>query len=1123
MTKKVKGRKRRIGLRLGIWTISLFCVCATVLIFTLMAVMGTRLQVPEWVEERVMARLNQNTDAFVVSVESIAIVIEKGWVPRLQLRGIALSNASAAPFVRLAEAQTVLALKPMLQGQFKPRSVYVNGAQVVVRRHENGQIGLSVGGALPAVEEAPNLAAVIEQAHDVLENPHFNALREVILRNMTIGFEDARVNKVWAIDGAELSLERKGLDLQIRGDFALLGARDYATTLSVNYEGKIGSAAAQFGINLEDMASQDIAGQSPVMSWLNAIDAPISGAIRGEMNEKGALAGLNATLQLSEGVIQPNEAAQPVAFTAMRSYFSFDPVLDKLTFDELFVDSKWGTFTANGKALLVGMDTGWPNAILGQIDIQELNANPAGLYPEPVHLEGVHADLRLNLDPFVLTIGELSVLDQAMRINLTGEVAAKAEGWAVAIDTRLNQIRTDRLLELWPGAFKAKPRTWIKNNVIDASLENAQFSMRMAPGQKQEFYLGFEFHDMATRFVKGLPPIEGASGRASLAGRRFVITADQGQVTAPQGGRIDVSGTSFVIPNTDIRGGPAQVMLRTKSTITAGLALLDEKPFEFMKKAGRPVVLADGRAEVSGQIDILLKKRLLLEDVGFDLQGRLSNVTSEQLIPGKVLTAQALQVSAVPSRLEISGSGRIGQVPFEALWGADLGPGGKPGSKVEGWVELSGRFLDEFRIGLPPGSLTGVAQAPITLELPKGAPGSFLLTSDLAGLGLRLRELDWSLSEDGKGVLEVSGRLAEPVVVDKILLNAPGLEARGNVSLRPDGELDRASFTSVKAGSWLDAPVELVGQGKDQPPAVRVLGGVFDVRQASVLKGPQDGQAARSEGNKGPVSLVLDELIITDGITLTNFKADLTMTNGASGPFTGQVNQGGKVSGRIVPQKGGSAFIIRSEEAGRVMASAGLLKNARGGTMELRLVPAKTPGEFDGQLEAQNMRLTEAPTMAALLNAVSIVGLVEQMGGDGIHFRTVDGRFRLAPDRVTVYSGSAVGPSMGISLDGYYDTGRGQMDFQGVISPVYVLNVLGGAYSRKGEGLFGFNYTLTGTADDPDVYVNPLTALAPGLFRELFRRPAPKRDGTNKDQDGGAAVEQESPPPKTNTGRQNDR
>jgi hypothetical protein len=60
---------------------------------------------------------------------------------------------------------------------------------------------------------------------------------------------------------------------------------------------------------------------------------------------------------------------------------------------------------------------------------------------------------------------------------------------------------------------------------------------------------------------------------------------------------------------------------------------------------------------------------------------------------------------------------------------------------------------------------------------------------------------------------------------------------------------------------------------------------------------------------------------------------------------------------------------------------------------------------------------------------------------------------------------------------------------QGVISPIYLLNGVGQIFSRRGGGLFGFNYR----ADRHrlmrrNVSVNPLSVLTPGMFREIFRQ-----------------------------------
>ena len=130
--------------------------------------------------------------------------------------------------------------------------------------------------------------------------------------------------------------------------------------------------------------------------------------------------------------------------------------------------------------------------------------------------------------------------------------------------------------------------------------------------------------------------------------------------------------------------------------------------------------------------------------------------------------------------------------------------------------------------------------------------------------------------------------------------------------------------------------------------------------------------------------------------------------------------------------------------------------------------------------------------MTDLLSALSIVGLLDQMNSGGISMSEVAGDFQLTPNRLTLYRSSAVGPSIGVSLDGYVDLQNERIDMQGVISPVYFLNGIGQIFSRRGEGVFGFNFNLKGAMRDPSVSVNPLSILTPGMFREIFRRAPPQ-------------------------------
>lgn len=1081
----------------ALWSILTLAVLAVAVAVALSMATGRDYAAPGWLKERITRAINADIEGLSVGFGGMGLRIEEDWTPQLRLSDVTLRDAGGVVLASLSDVRSVVALRPLLRGDLQPAEIGVSGARVILRRSADGRVGLSVGDAAPQLEEAANMAELAGQLDALLERPHFATLRRLEAENLTLRYEDARAERAWSADGGRLDMTRSGDDLTIRGDVALLGGRDYATTLAMNYSRRIGEAAAEFGVSFEDMPARDIAGQSPALSWLEALDAPISGALRASVDAAGRLGPLSATLQITEGRLRPNEATKPIPFSEARVYFTYDPADQAMRFSDVTVTSNSVTARAEGQAYLVGMDKGWPSELLGQFRLSDISANPEGLYPEPVEIEQAVMDMRLQLEPFRLTLGQLSLTDAGRHLVLKGDLEARPEGWRLALDGRMDTLDSARLLELWPRSVTPVSREWIEENVRSADLSNLQLALRADPGRQADVFLGFDFTGLETRFVKDVPPIEAASGHASLSDHRFVITADTGHVSAAQGGRIDIGGTSFIIPDVRVKRGPARARLSTRSTITAALSLLNEEPFGFMTKANLPVTLADGQAQLAGRLDFLLKPELQPDEVAFDVAGTLREVRSESLIEGRVIAAPELDLRAGNSGISVSGAGRIGQVPVEGRWSSALGADADGTSRVSGWIELSERFVDEFRIGLPPGSLSGQGRGDVEIVLPRDAPGRFTLRSDLAGVALRVPELDWALPAAAEGSLEVSGTLGQPPEIGLLALDAGGLQAQGSVSLQADGTLERARFSRVRLQDWLSAPVELVGRGAGRAPQVVVTGGTVDLRRTS-LAGSGRGPDGRGPGNGGPVSLALDRLVISEGITLTNFRADLDMAGGATGRFSARVNDGSAITGSIVPKDGRSAFQILAGDAGGVLASAGLLRQAREGVMSLTLVPAPGDGNYHGSLSVENVRLTDAPALADLLNAISVVGLLEQLNGEGIHFSEVKAQFELTPERVSLLAGSAVGASMGISMQGYYYPGTRQLDMHGVLSPFYMVNAVGGLFTRRGEGIVGVNYEMRGSASDPSVSVNPLSILTPGVFRDLFRRPPPDGIGATR-------------------------
>ncbi|HEY9039754.1 MAG TPA: AsmA-like C-terminal region-containing protein [Roseovarius sp.] len=1082
-------RRRRRRRKAGLWSLLSMAVLAGATALVVLSYLGTPVTVPEWLRVRITERINSQAGELQVDVQQMVVVIEKGWTPRLALRAVTLRGPDRRVIATLAELGGTARLRPLLQGQIQPGRIQLSGLQVHLRRDDTGGLGVQLGAEMGMgsgagrPRDVPSLIAQIDAA---LERPTLASLDQVSADNMTLRYEDARTGRAWTVDGGKVSVAREGGVLRARGDFTVLGARSYASTLEFNFSSRIGSTAAQLGMNFSDLPADELALQSPALAVLGALDAPISGALRARLDAQGRLGPLNATLQIGRGVLQPNPATKPIAFDAAQAYFTYDPAAQTIEIGALSIDSKWVTASAEGTAHLIGGTSGWPDELQAQLRVSDITADPADLYDEPIHVDSAALDLRLRLEPFHLSVGQLSLSDQGRHLVLGGELRGSDAGWDLALDGRLDGIDRARLMQLWPGAAVPKTRKWVDANVQAADLSNIDLALRLRPRLAPQVALAFDFDGLRTRFMKQMPLMEGASGKAVLLNKRFAIEAEAGQVEAPQGGAIDVTGTSFVVPDITIKPAPAaEVAVRTSSAITAALALIDEEPFRFLSKQDRPVTLAEGQARVKADLSFPLIKDLKTKDVRVAVAGRLSDLRSDVLVPGRVLTAEALDLRLAEGQLRIGGDGQLDGVPFNGHWNAALGPEAK-GSRVEGTIMLSQRFADAFGIGLPPGSFTGSAPAQIAVDLgPEEDAAEFTLTSDLAGLGLSLPQLNWALGRTARGALEVKGRLGTPPQIDRLSLDAPGLEALGSVTLKPGGQLERALFSRVKAGGWLDAPVALVGRGKGAAPRIEVTGGSLDLRRADLTGGGGTGAG-------GPVSLALDRLTVSDTLALTGFRANLDLARGVDGSFTGRVNGGAPIQGRIVPQAGRSAFRITTADAGGVLGAAGLLKQARGGEMELLLTPAGTPGTYEGQLKGGNIWLTDAPALAELLSAISVVGLLEQMSGSGIHFSNVDARFRLEPERLTLYSGSAVGASMGISMDGYYYFGAKQMDMQGVVSPIYVVNAVGAMFTRRGEGLVGVNYTLKGTAASPSVGVNPLSLLTPGMFREIFRRAPPE-------------------------------
>ena len=1079
---KPRARRRLMGL----WTfVSAFFV-VVFLGLVVLSLSGRVLTAPGWVARYIENQINDSFQAGRIHVGQLQLQVNRAGVPQVALRNLGVFDANGNEIARLNSVAAGFSPIQILRGVTSPKSLRVRGAEITARRRIDGQFALSFGGNTGTTNSLPGLLDTLDMAFS--QTP----LDQVTLLSadaLTISIEDARSGQFWQVTDGQLDVRRTETGLDISIAFDVFNGTEELAEIVIGIGTQSNSSQARIGTSFKNATARDIAAQSPALSFLSVIDAPISGSVRADFDGQGTLGTLDGTLGFGTGALEASVDVEPVKFQSAKTYFSFDPIKQKLEFSEVSLASDAVNLRASGHAYLQDFKDGWPAALIGQFTLSDLMADPVDLYENPIRLTGGATDFRLRLDPFSVDVGQMVILDDEQKLVASGKLSTQGNGWSLGGDLMIDNISRERLLELWPVATIPNTRKWVRDHVTGGTFSNVRMATRTDPNGNDKRLISWEFSDTSVLYLKAQPPIENASGYATIDGNAMTVVIESGAITPPLGAPIEMAGSVVNIPNVSIKPATAELRLAGTSEIRSILSLMDMAPFKVLKNANFGPDIAAGVTSFTAEISFPLIKNLDFKDVTYSADASLFNISTTDLIPGRSLTGQRLEFHADNAGLEISGPAKLGQVATNMVWHQKSGPDQVGRSNVTGTVELSQAFVDEFGINLPANTVQGAGIGQFEVLFEPDQPPRFTLASDLNRLGLRIPQVGWSKPKNSTGRLWVAGSLGPNLAINAMELKSGDLNAAGGrVSFNANGSMRNVRFERVRFGGWLDAPIVLTARGRGSP-AISITGGTMDIRKTTF----GGGSGANSTGGSGgPLTLQFDRVIISESISLTNFNSDLNTQNGLSGAFSARINGKVPVTGTLAPSTHGTSIQLNSDNGGAVLRDAGVVEYAQGGSLVLTLIPRAGNGLYTGQLRIKSTRVKNAPGLTDLLSAISIVGLLDQMDGGGISFDTMEADFTLSPRAVNVSRSSAVGPSLGVSLDGVYDLQNSQMNMQGVVSPVYFLNAIGEIFTRKGEGLFGFSYTLTGSSAAPKVKVNPLSILTPGLFREIFRAQPPK-------------------------------
>ncbi|MEX3015067.1 YhdP family protein [Gymnodinialimonas hymeniacidonis] len=1048
--------------------------------------------VPEGIQSRIETRINDAMTIGDVSVGNMVLALPQGGrAPAFEFREVAVTTPDGEVRAAFPGLRVRVAPGPLLAGQMRVRQVVVSDAGLNLRRGADGRFDLDFGGVQDGPAREPeggdvSLTDTLSRLDQMFSAPVFSQLQEVRGEGMAVSLADELTGRDLRLHDAVMQLERRRDGLAISVGGRLAGSRDAVIDIALSRNAREGET--EVSMEFVNLAARDLAASSPALAWLDLMRAPIDGELSAILADDGSLGAVDGDLRVAAGVLSLPGQEEPTPFDAMTARIAYDPEARRAILQEVMLASQQLSFNGTGHADVAPDGSHYT----GQFSLSNIAADPDGLFDAALDIDGAAVDLRLSLgETVVAEIGRAVVYDGDLRAMVDGTLTAAPEGLSLAFNAQLAEADLETILAYWPRQAIPNTRWWVTERMIAGRAEGVDFAFRGAPDAADRMELSFDFADADIRAVPAGPPIRNASGFLTLQDSRLVVGLDAGAVLAEgQSGGAGLAGSHMVIEDVSVPGPLAAFDLSIAGDLTDVMHVLAGPPFAVLETSGyTPEEIGTGQISANVQLATHLVQRDAdagLDGLDIDVDGIVTGFRATELVPDRTLVADRMTIRMNPEELAIGGRAALDGVPVSGQWSVRLAEEADPGSLVQARATLNRQSLATFGVELPDWLMSGQGAADLTVFLRANGAATMQVRSDLDGIGLAIPPLAWRLPEGQTGTFSADIRLGTNPEVRQIGLQGAGLTLDGAISFTENGYLNRFSAGQFQLGSWLDVRGGLVGRGA-QAPAIEISGGTLDFRTMPSLA----STGGSSSGDIGPLDISLDRMQITAGIALTGLRADL---NGAtmSGDFRGRVNDAVAVNGQLVPSPNGPSVRMQSDDGGAVLRAANIITNIHGGPFDLILAARPEQGQYDGQVTIDSPRLRDAPVMAEILNLISVVGLLEQLGGEGINMGEVNARFRVTPDRITVTEGAAVGPAMGISMDGVYDVASERYEMQGVVSPFYIVNGLFGAlFATRREGLFGFNYRVIGDAEDTRVSVNPLSILTPGIFREIFRAPPP--------------------------------
>jgi len=716
-------------------------------------------------------------------------------------------------------------------------------------------------------------------------------------------------------------------------------------------------------------------------------------------------------------------------------------------------------------------------------------------------------------------------------INLKGRITELHASPGVYLEGNTSGVSVPVLKRLWPRILAVGARKWVGNNVLEGQVVRGKFKIAIPPGVLEKLpenadispemvQLEFTLGDLLVNYLPGSAPIQIANAAVRITGRQLSVDIPKGHINLPQNARLRISHGSFAIADLRKEFPDSDLNFRLAGRARDLIAFVRQPALEIGQPSGDLSNSINGDLRGVVSMHIPLKKEFSFADVSMNGDLRLENMRSKKIFGDLAVEAGTVNLKLTEKALGAKGGVVIRGIPVKLNWQHIFGNKSQRQPPMRLSVILGKSSRKKIGLSRIDDYLKGDIPVVATIIAGPSKSKTVQVRADLTSTRISNTSIGWSKPPGTAAVLQfdIARNKNESRYVDLKNFNLVGQELTLQGTIRLNSRTGRMnSFSFPNVSFKLIHNMALVGKLKANG-VLRMSARVKEVDGMRLLRNKffkKTGKTRRPPNKRRSQDIDLEAKIelITGGkgafvsnsqLVIEKRKGKLTQLN-----FKGKMNGQSFVGVRLDKNSAGKRVLkAESADAGSTFRLVGLYPNVKGGKLSLIVdMDAKGVKGKSGTLWVKNFDVITSKKIETRMNSRDVFSndLIAKnkmrqsrnrtkVMQTRMEFSQLKAPFSFGDGQFILHDSYVNGPVIGATLRGRIDFRTEWMNLGGTYVPLYDVNSAIGEIpvlssllvGRKGEGVFGVTFAIEGPTTKPTVIVNPVSILAPGVFRQIF-------------------------------------